>query len=126
LKTGDLGIIDKNNFIYIRGRSKNMILSASGQNIYPEELEAKITNLPFVAECVVTEREKKLVAMIYPDMEALKTENIADDELPKIMEENRNKVNGELPKYEQISKIELVKEEFEKTPKKNIKRFKYV
>jgi len=103
-----------------------MILSASGQNIYPEELEAKITNLPFVAECVVTEREKKLVAMIYPDMEALKTENIADDELPKIMEENRNKVNGELPKYEQISKIELVKEEFEKTPKKNIKRFKYV
>jgi len=126
LKTGDLGIIDKNNFIYIRGRSKNMILGASGQNIYPEELEAKITNLPFVAECVVTEREKKLVAMIYPDMEALKTENIADDELPKIMEENRNKVNGELPKYEQISKIELVKEEFEKTPKKNIKRFKYV
>jgi long-chain acyl-CoA synthetase len=126
LKTGDLGIIDKNNFIYIRGRSKNMILGASGQNIYPEEIEAKVTNLPFVAECVVTEREGKLVAMVYPDLEALKTENIADDELPKIMEENRNKVNGELPKYEQISKIDLVKEEFEKTPKKNIKRFKYV
>jgi long-chain acyl-CoA synthetase len=126
LKTGDLGIIDKNNFIYIRGRSKNMILGASGQNIYPEEIEAKVTNLPFVAECVVTEREGKLVAMVFPDMEALKTENINDDELPKIMEENRNKVNGELPKYQQISKIELVKEEFEKTPKKNIKRFKYV
>lgn len=126
LKTGDLGIIDKNNFIYIRGRSKNMILGASGQNIYPEEIEAKVTNLPFVAECVVTEREGKLVAMVYPDLEALKTENIAEDELPKIMEENRQKVNGELPKYEQISKIELVNEEFEKTPKKNIKRFKYV
>jgi long-chain acyl-CoA synthetase len=126
LKTGDLGIIDKNNFIYIRGRSKNMILGASGQNIYPEEIEAKVTNLPFVAECVVTGREGKLVAIVYPDLEALKTENISDDELPRIMEENRNKVNGELPKYEQISKIELVKEEFEKTPKKNIKRFKYV
>jgi long-chain acyl-CoA synthetase len=126
LKTGDLGIIDKNNFIYIRGRSKNMILGASGQNIYPEEIEAKVTNLPFVAECVVTEREGKLVAMVYPDLEALKTENIAEDELPKIMDENRKKVNTELPKYEQISKIELVKEEFEKTPKKNIKRFKYV
>ena len=126
LKTGDLGIIDKNNFIYIRGRSKNMILGASGQNIYPEEIEAKVTNLPFVAECVVTEREGKLVAMVYPDLEALKTENIADDAIPQIMEENRKKVNGELPKYEQISKIELVKEEFEKTPKKNIKRFKYV
>jgi long-chain acyl-CoA synthetase len=74
----------------------------------------------------VTGREGKLVAIVYPDLEALKTENISDDELPGIMEENRNKVNGELPKYEQISKIELVKEEFEKTPKKNIKRFKYV
>ncbi|HSO88295.1 MAG TPA: AMP-binding protein [Draconibacterium sp.] len=126
LKTGDLGIIDKNNFIYIRGRSKNMILGASGQNIYPEEIEAKVTNLPFVAECVVTEREGKLVAMVYPDLEALKTENIADDAIPQIMEENRKKVNGELPKYEQISRIEIVTEEFEKTPKKNIKRFKYV
>jgi long-chain acyl-CoA synthetase len=126
LKTGDLGIIDKDNFIYIRGRSKNMILGASGQNIYPEEIEAKITNLPFVAECVVTERERKLVALVYPDFEALKAENIAEDAVPKIMEDNRVKVNAELPKYEQISKIELVKEEFEKTPKKNIKRFKYV
>jgi long-chain acyl-CoA synthetase len=126
LKTGDLGIIDKNNFIYIRGRSKNMILGASGQNIYPEEIEAKVTNLPFVAECVITERDGKLVALVYPDLEALKTVNIADDAIGEIMEENRKKVNHELPKYEQISKIELVKEEFEKTPKKNIKRYKYV
>ncbi len=126
LKTGDLGIIDKNNFIYIRGRSKNMILGASGQNIYPEEIEAKITNLPFVAECVVTEREGKLVALVYPDLEAIKTENIAGDAIGEIMEENRKKVNHDLPKYEQISQFEIVKEEFEKTPKKNIKRFKYV
>lgn len=126
LKTGDLGIIDKNNFIYIRGRSKNMILGPSGQNIYPEEIEAKITNLPFVAECVVTEREGKLVALVFPDFEALKAENMADGSIPQLMEENRKKVNDELPKYEQISRVEIVTEEFEKTPKKNIKRFKYV
>ena len=126
LKTGDLGIIDKNNFVYIRGRSKNMILGASGQNIYPEEIEAKVTNLPFVAECVVTGREGKLIAMVYPDMEALKTENIASDALTHIMDENLKKVNAELPKYEQISRIEIVTEEFEKTPKKIIKRFKYI
>lgn len=126
LKTGDLGIIDKDNFIYIKGRSKNMLLGPSGQNIYPEEIEAKITNLPFVAECVVTEREGKLVAMVYPDLEAMKQEKTGEELLPDIMEDNRKKVNAELPKYEQIAKIELVKEEFEKTPKRNIKRFKYI
>lgn len=126
LKTGDLGIIDQNRFIYIRGRSKNMILGPSGQNIYPEEIEAKISNLPFVAECVVTERNRKLVALVYPDFEALKKENRDENSLPEIMEENRKQVNAGLPRYEQISKIEIVKEEFEKTPKKNIKRFKYV
>jgi long-chain acyl-CoA synthetase len=126
LKTGDLGVIDKNNFIYIRGRSKNMILGPSGQNIYPEEIEAKVANLPFVAECVVTERNGKLVAMVFPDAEAMSTENLTQNDLPSIMEDNRKKLNGELPKYEQISSFELVKEEFEKTPKKNIKRFKYI
>lgn len=126
LKTGDLGIIDKNNFIFIRGRSKNMILGPSGQNIYPEELEAKITNLPFVSECVVTERQGKLVAKVYPDFEAMEAEKISLDDIPNIMEDNRKKVNAELPKYEHISSFELVSEEFEKTPKKNIKRFKYI
>lgn len=126
LKTGDLGVIDKNNFIYIRGRSKNMILGPSGQNIYPEEIEAKIANLPFVAECVVTERKGKLVALVYPDSEAMETAKVAAGDLPEIMEDNRKKLNAEIPKYEQISSFELVKEEFEKTPKKNIKRFKYV
>ena len=126
LKTGDLGIIDQNNFIYIRGRSKNMILGPSGQNIYPEEIEARISNQNYVAECVVIDRDQKLVALVYPDFEALKQDETPEAELPKIMEENRKKLNAELPKYEQISAFELVSEEFEKTPKKNIKRFKYV
>jgi len=126
LKTGDLGIIDKNNYIFIKGRSKNMILGPSGQNIYPEEIEAKLANQPFIAECVVTERNGKLVALIFPDFEALKQENKEERLIPEIMEENRKKVNTELPKYEQISKVEIVTEEFEKTPKRNIKRFKYL
>ncbi len=126
LKTGDLGVIDKDNFIYIRGRSKNMILGASGQNIYPEEIEAKICNQKYVAESVVTYRNEKLVALIFPDFEAMKQDKIGNSELPQIMETNRKNANSELPKYEQISTIELVSEEFEKTPKKNIKRFKYL
>jgi long-chain acyl-CoA synthetase len=126
LKTGDLGVIDENNFIFIRGRSKNMILGPSGQNIYPEEIEARITNLPYVSECVVTERQGKLVAKVYPDFESMETNNIYLDEVPAVMEENRRKVNAELPKYEQINSFELMNEEFEKTPKKNIKRFKYI
>jgi len=126
LKTGDLGIIDENNFIYIKGRSKNMLLGASGQNIYPEEIESKLTNHAYVGECVVTERKGKLVALIYPDFEAMKSENIEEAALQHIMQENIKKTNAELPKYEQISGFEFVAEEFEKTPKRNIKRFKYV
>lgn len=126
LKSGDLGIIDKNNFIYIRGRSKNMLLGASGQNIYPEEIESKLTNQPFVGECVVTERNGKLIALIYPDFEAMKLEKIEEAVLQHIMQENIKKTNAELPKYEQIAGFEIVNEEFEKTPKKNIKRFKYI
>ncbi len=126
LKTGDLGVIDKNNFIYIRGRSKNMILGPSGQNIYPEEIESKLTNQPYIAECVVTDRKGKLVALIFPDLEALKADHKDESHLGEMMEENIRKTNAELPKYEQISSFEFVKEEFEKTPKKNIKRFKYI
>jgi long-chain acyl-CoA synthetase len=125
LKTGDLGVIDKNDFIYIRGRSKNMILGPSGQNIYPEEIEARINNLPYVSECVVVDRDKKLVALVYPDFEAVQSEKIPGSELPRLMEENRKKLNHELPNYEQISTFEIMNKEFEKTPKKNIKRFKY-
>lgn len=126
LKTGDLGVIDENNFIYIRGRSKNMLLSSSGQNIYPEEIEAKLSNQKYIAECVVTMRESKLIALVLPDFEALKLDNKIESDLADIMENNKLKVNSELPKYEHVGSIELVKEEFEKTPKKNIKRYKYV
>ena len=126
LRTGDLGIIDKDNFIFIKGRSKNMILGPSGQNIYPEEIEARISNQHYVAECVITSRQEKLVAKVYPDFEAMQTDKITIEDLPEIMEENRKKLNAELPKYEQVSSFELVTEEFEKTPKKNIKRFKYI
>jgi long-chain acyl-CoA synthetase len=103
-----------------------MILGASGQNIYPEEIESKLGNLPYVAECVVTERKGKLVALVFPDNEALKADHVEEKNLSEIMEHNRKKANAELPKYEQISSIEVVTQEFEKTPKKNIKRFKYV
>ena len=126
LKTGDLGVIDKNNFIFIRGRSKNMYLGPSGQNIYPEEIEAKLANQNYVAECVVAYRDEKLIALVYPDFDAMKLAKVNETELAKIMENNRKKANSQLPKYEQINSIELVKVEFEKTPKKNIKRFKYV
>jgi long-chain acyl-CoA synthetase len=126
LKTGDLGVIDENNFIFIRGRSKNMILGPSGQNIYPEEIEAKIANMPYVAECVVTDRQGKLVAKVFPDFEAMEADSISTDEISDVMEENRKRLNAELPRFEQISLFEMVSEEFEKTPKKNIKRFKYI
>lgn len=125
MKTGDLGIMDKENFIFIKGRSKNMLLGPSGQNIYPEELEARMSNLNYVAECVVVQRKHKLVALVFPDREALKLEEIVDDSLPAIMEENRRIYNSQVANYEQLSKIELVKEEFDKTPKRNIKRYLY-
>ena len=125
LKTGDLGIIDADNFVYIKGRSKNMLLGPSGQNIYPEELEARLTNMPYIQECVVIQRNHKLMALVYPDKEAMKAEIIIDDALPAIMEDNRKIFNQQVASYEQLTKIELVNEEFEKTPKKNIKRFLY-
>ena len=126
LRTGDLGIIDAENFIFIKGRSKNMLLGPSGQNIYPEEIESKLTHLPYISECVVVERNKKLVALVYPDHEVIRADKIKESQLPFIMAENLKNLNAELPKYENISEIKLVSEEFEKTPKKNIKRYKYM
>ncbi len=125
LHTGDLGIIDSDNFIYIRGRCKNMLLGASGQNIYPEEMEAKLSNYPFVLECVVTVRDGKFVALVYPDPERMATEKPDSKKLEDIMTENCRLVNKELPRYSQISSIILVDQEFEKTPKRNIKRYLY-
>lgn len=125
LKTGDLGITDKENYVYIKGRSKNMLLGPSGQNIYPEELEARLSNMSYVGECVVIQRDVKLVALVYPDFEAIKAEDIVEDAIPGLMEENRKAFNTQVAGYEQLTKIEIVKEEFEKTPKRNIKRYLY-
>ncbi|MFB6342018.1 AMP-binding protein [Saccharicrinis sp. FJH62] len=125
LHTGDLGVIDKNDFVYIRGRSKNMILGANGKNIYPEEIENRINNMPLVMESLVVERNSQLVALVFADQDVLKTEGITAEALPEKMEEMRKEVNKSLPKYEQLQKVEIQKEEFEKTPKRSIKRFMY-
>ena len=125
MKTGDLAVMDANGYVYIKGRSKNMILGASGQNIYPEELEEVINNMPYVGESLVIEKGGKLVALIYPDYEQATMNNIAVSDLPHIMEEIRVKVNEELPAYAQIAAVQLFPEEFEKTPKRSIKRFMY-
>jgi len=85
-----------------------------------------VANMPYVAECVVTDRQGKLVARVFPDYEAMEADNVSTEEIPEVMEDNRKRLNAELPKYEQISLFEIVSEEFEKTPKKNIKRFKYI
>lgn len=125
LKTGDLGTIDVNNRIYIRGRSKTMILSSNGQNIYPEEIEAKLNNLPFVLESLIVEREGKLVGLVYPDYDMVDNTGILHDDLPAIMEQNRKDLNKLLAPYEAITSIVLYPTEFEKTPKKSIKRYLY-
>ena len=125
LKTGDLGTIDVNNRIYIRGRSKTMILSSNGQNIYPEEIEAKLNNLPFVLESLIVEREGKLVGLVYPDYDMVYNTGIRHDDLPAIMEQNRKDLNKLLAPYEAITSIVLYPTEFEKTPKKSIKRYLY-
>ena len=125
LHTGDIGIIDKDGFIFIKGRSKNMILDASGQNIYPEEIESKLNNFPFVQESIVVEKDKKLVALIYPDYEAVDASNFDDAKLKEYLEKIRKDLNAELPAYSKISKMEIRSEEFDKTPTKKIKRFLY-
>ncbi len=125
LRTGDLGTIDNNGNIFIRGRAKTMILSANGQNIYPEEIESKINNMPYVMESLVIENKGKLIALVYPDYEAVDSQNLTQDQLQEMMEENRNAVNSILGKYEKITKIQLYPHEFEKTPKKSIKRYLY-
>lgn len=124
LNTGDLAVLDKDNYIYLKGRSKSMILGPSGQNIYPEEIEARINNLPYVNESIVIEQNGKLVALIYPDFENAEKQGLASS-IEELMEENRIAVNKNLPGYSQITKIKLFYEEFEKTPKRSIKRYLY-
>jgi len=125
MRTGDLGVLDKDGNIFIHGRSKNMILGPSGQNIYPEELEDKLNSLPCVVESIVVDRDHKLVALVYPDTSADGKKLLGTKTLTQLMEENRILVNKALPQYSQISAIELVAQEFEKTPKRSIKRYLY-
>ena len=126
LRTGDLGTMDANGNIFIRGRLKTMILSSSGQNIFPEELETKLNNLPFILESLVIEYNKKLVALVYADYEALDSLGLNNpDNLKTIMDENLKNLNNSVAAYEKISKIQLYPTEFEKTPKRSIKRYLY-
>lgn len=126
LHTGDLGIMDAEGNITIKGRSKNMLLGASGQNIYPEEIEDKLNNMPFVAESIIIQQtDGKLAALIYPDFDDAFAHGMNNDAITQAMEENRIALNAELPAYSQITRVKIYPEEFEKTPKKSIKRFLY-
>ncbi len=123
--TGDLGVMDAEGNLYIRGRSKNMLLGASGQNIYPEEIEDKLNTLPYVNESIVVQRDEKLYALIYPDYDEAAKAGLDENGLRLAMEQNRKDLNAMVAAYERISGIELYKTEFEKTPKRSIKRFLY-
>lgn len=125
LHTGDLGTIDKDGNIFIRGRSKTMFLSANGQNIYPEELEAVINSRPYVAESVVVDRGGKLVALVFLDQKAIDDAKLTPETVSDIPEDIRRSSNRKLPAYSQIAKVEIVTAPFEKTPKMSIKRFLY-
>ena len=125
LRTGDLGLKDKNGNIYIKGRSKNMILSSSGQNVYPEEIEDILNSLEFVNESLVKDDEGKLIALVFLDQDRLDSQHISSKEYDNILEEVRRQANSLLSAYEQLSAVYLHEEEFEKTPKRSIKRYLY-
>ena len=123
LRTGDLGILDADGFLYIKGRCKTMFLGASGQNIYPEEIEDKLNNQEAVGESLIVEREGKLVALVFPD-ETL-TKRMTLEEIQAIMKANLEKLNKLIPSYSRVANIEVQDKPFEKTPKRSIKRFLY-
>lgn len=123
--TGDLGTMDADGNVFINGRSKNMLLGPNGQNIYPEEIEDKLNSMTMVLESVVVQRDNKLVALVHPDMDEAKNMGFSEEDLKNIMEQNRNGLNEMIPAYEKISEIEIHEEEFEKTPKRSIKRYLY-
>lgn len=126
LHTGDLGITDPDKFIFIRGRSKSVIVGPSGENIYPEEIESKLNNMPYVQESLVIDHENKLVALVYPDYDLADQEGINEEsKLQEVMDQTRDEVNEQLPKFKQITRIKLYPTEFEKTPKKSIRRYLY-
>lgn len=125
LRTGDLGYVDKDGNIFIKGRCKTMLLGPSGQNIYPEEIEDKLNNMPFVMESIVIQRDNKIVALVHPDIDACDAAGLKQEDLTRVLEETKKEVNKSLAAYEQINIIELYMHEFEKTPKKSIKRYLY-
>lgn len=123
--TGDLGLMDAEGNVFIKGRSKNMLLGSNGQNIYPEEIEDKLNSMTMVTESVVVQDGDKLVGLVFPDFDEAKNLGLNNDDLVNLMEQNRQQLNEILPAYSKLSSIEIQTEEFEKTPKKSIKRFKY-
>jgi long-chain acyl-CoA synthetase len=125
LHTGDLGLMDENNNLFLKGRSKNMLLSANGQNIYPEEIEDKLNTMPYVSESIVVQQNGKLVGLVYPDFDDAFAHGLDNASIERVMEENRIQLNALLPSYSQLSKMKIYPEEFEKTPKRSIKRFLY-
>jgi long-chain acyl-CoA synthetase len=125
MHTGDRGIIDKEGNIFIKGRSKSMLLGPSGKNIYPEEIEAVINNMDYIAESLVISEEDKLVGLIYPDYEMMKKDNISEEQLLTILDVTKKAVNEKLPDFMAVTKFRIHPEEFAKTPKRSIKRFLY-
>jgi long-subunit acyl-CoA synthetase (AMP-forming) len=125
LRTGDIGTMDPDGTIYIKGRCKTMILGPSGQNIYPEEIESKLNTLYLVSESLIVERDGKLVALVYPDYAQAKIDGIADDKIEETVKANLAELNSMVASYEKVSSIVIYPTEFEKTPKKSIKRYLY-
>ncbi len=123
--TGDLGTIDYEGNVFIKGRSKNMLLGANGQNIYPEEIEDKLNSMAMVNESIVIQEGDKLVGLVHPDYDEAKTMGFTSEDLSNIMEQNRVELNNLLPSYSKLSSIRLHTEEFAKTPKRSIKRYLY-
>jgi long-chain acyl-CoA synthetase len=125
MHTGDLGVMDKEGNIFIKGRSKSMLLGPSGKNIFPEEIEAIINNMHYIAESVVISEDNKLLGLIYPDYEAIKKDNISEEQLTAILDETIKAVNEKVPDFMAVHKFRIHPEEFAKTPKRSIKRFLY-
>ena len=123
--TGDLGLMDEDGNVFIKWRSKNLLLGSNGQNIYPEEIEDKLNSLALVSECLVIQKGEKLIALVYPDYDEAQNLGLDAEDIKNIMEENRTQLNTIVPAYCKVAEIRVQEEEFEKTPKKSIKRYLY-
>ena len=123
--TGDLATMSEDGHVFIKGRSKNILIGASGQNVYPEEIEDKLASMAVVSECIIVQRNQHLVALVHPDMDEVKEMGFTETDLQNIMEQNRQQLNDMMPAYSRIQSIEIRYEEFAKTPKKSIKRYLY-